>query len=191
MGWQGSSELAFQSSDRYGGGVPPPAPLPPYVYSGPDLAQHSTIGPRLSPSLFVHVPRRMPPDSGSRAARAVHAPAFTRCLHHAWSRFTQLWVPGLGAQPLDPAQQLPTNALQSQQGPPATFPRWCLQQGPAGGYMVSRPHTLCVPLCRFRFRFTRSWGVQLPLKLGIHFFMWHFSSLRWGWGWGAATLFFT
>lgn len=58
-------------------------------------------------------------------------------------RVQQLWVPGLGAQPLDPVQQLPTNALQSQQGTPPTFPRWCLQPGPAGGLRgFQAPHTL-------------------------------------------------
>lgn len=95
-------------------------------------------------------------------------------------RVQQLWVPGLGAQPLDPVQQLPTNALQSQQGTPPTFPRWCLRPGPAGGCVVSRPHTLCSPLCLIQFPIHTQLGVQLPPKLGIRFFMWHFSSPRRG-----------
>lgn len=56
-----------------------------------------------------------------------------------------------------------------------------------GGCVVSRPHTLCSPLCLIQFPIHTQLGVQLPLKLGVRFFMWHFSSPRRG----AATLFFT
>lgn len=85
MGLQGSSELstAFRAQIIT---VGEPHSLAS-VYRGPELAQHSAIRPRLSLSVVVHVPRKMLPDSGTRAARAAHAPVFTRCLHHPWSGF--------------------------------------------------------------------------------------------------------
>lgn len=97
MGLQVSSKLSLAFIAQIVMVEEPPSP---HVYRGPELTQHSASRPRLSPSVFVYVPRRTPPDSSTRAARVVHAPAFTLCLHHPPSvqPVHQLWGHGLGAQ---------------------------------------------------------------------------------------------